>query len=155
ISRYRFLGTLGIAAMIGAMYLLSTVTPSTSQWTVSAYTVILGAGLGMTFPLTLSVVQVALPQRVVGVATSQVQFWRNLGGTVGTAVMGSILARQLTPSIQARITALHLPPQFKLPSLSTGSPQAALDPANLARTRASLPAQAQPLFDQVVHAIRL
>jgi EmrB/QacA subfamily drug resistance transporter len=155
ISRYRFLGTLGIAAMIGAMWLLSTVTPSTSQWTVSAYTVLLGAGLGMTFPLTLSVVQVALPQRVVGVATSQVQFWRNLGGTVGTAVMGSILAAQLTPAIQTRIAALHLPPQFRVPSLSTGSPQAALDPANLARTRASLPAQVQPLFDQMVHAIRL
>jgi MFS family permease len=155
IRYYRVLGTVGIGAMIVAMWLLTGVTAGTSQWTVAAYSVILGAGLGLTFPLTLAVVQVALPQRVVGVATSQVQFWRNLGGTVGTAVLGSILSRQLTPDIQARITALHLPRQFSLPSTSASSPQAALDPKNLAQTRASLPTQFQPLFDQVVHAMRL
>lgn len=155
IRRYRFLGTLGVAAMISALWLLSTVTTSTSQWTVAAYTVLLGAGLGTTFPLTLSVVQVALPQRVVGVATAQVQFWRNLGGTVGTAVLGSILARQLTTAIAGRVAAVHLPPQVRLPSTSGGSPQAALDPARLAQARAALPAPAQPLFDQVVHAMRL
>ncbi|MBO0681545.1 MAG: MFS transporter [Candidatus Dormibacteraeota bacterium] len=155
IRRYRFLGTLGVAAMISAVWLLSTVTTSTSQWTVAAYTVLLGAGLGTTFPLTMSVVQVALSQRVVGVATSQVQFWRNLGGTVGTAVLGSILARQLTSAIGSRVAAVHLPPQVKLPTASGGSPQAALDPARLAQARAALPAPAQPLFDQVVHAMRL
>lgn len=155
IRYYRVLGTVGIGAMIVAMWLLTGVTAGTSQWTVAAYSVILGAGLGLTFPLTLAVVQVALPQRVVGVATSQVQFWRNLGGTVGTAVLGSILSRQLTPDIQARIAALNLPPRFSLPSTSASSPQAALDPKNLAQTRASLPTQFQPLFDQVVHAMRL
>ena len=154
IRYYRVLGTVGVGAMIGAMWLLTGVTPNTSQWTVAAYSVILGAGLGLTFPLTLSVVQVALPQRVVGVATSQVQFWRNLGGTVGTAVLGSILSRQLAPDIQARVAALHLPAQFSLPSSSGSTPQAALDPNNLAHTRASLPAQFQPLFDNVVHAMR-
>jgi len=154
IRYYRVLGTLGVAAMIGAMWLLTGVTPNTSQWTVAAYSVLLGAGLGLTFPLTLSVVQVALPQRVVGVATSQIQFWRNLGGTVGTAVLGSILSRQLAPDIQARVAALHLPAQFSLPSSSGSTPQAALDPNNLAHTRASLPAQFQPLFDNVIHAMR-
>jgi EmrB/QacA subfamily drug resistance transporter len=155
IRYYRVLGTVGIGAMIVAMWLLTGVTAGTSQWTVAAYSVILGAGLGLTFPLTLAVVQVALPQRVVGVATSQVQFWRNLGGTVGTAVLGSILSRQLTPDIQARIAALNLPARFSLPSSSGSSPQAALDPKHLAQTRASYPAQAQPLYDNVVHAMRL
>ena len=154
IRYYRVLGTLGVGAMIVAMWLLAGVTPNTSQWTVAAYSIILGGGLGLTFPLTLSVVQVALPQRVVGVATSQIQFWRNLGGTVGTAVLGSILSRQLAPDIQARLAALHLPPRFSLSASSSSSPQAALDPKNLAQTRASLPAQFQPVFDNVVHAMR-
>ena len=154
IRYYRVLGTLGVGAMIVAMWLLTGVTPNTSQWTVAGYSIILGGGLGLTFPLTLSVVQVALPQRVVGVATSQIQFWRNLGGTVGTAVLGSILSRQLGPAIQARVAALHLPSRFSLPSSSASSPQAALDPKNLAQTRDSLPAQFQPLFDNVVHAMR-
>jgi EmrB/QacA subfamily drug resistance transporter len=155
IRYYRFLGTLGVTAMIVAMLLLSRVTPDTSQWSVAAYIVVLGAGLGMTFPLTISVVQAALPQRVVGVATSQIQFWRNLGGTVGTAVLGSILSRQLSADIQTRIAALHLPPQFTAAASTSGaSPQAALDPKHLAQVRSSLPQQLQPLYDQMVHAMR-
>ena len=155
IKYYRIIGVLGIAAMILGMLLLTTVTPSTSQWTVAAYTVILGGGLGLTFPLSISVVQVALPQEVVGVATSQMQFWRNLGGVVGTAVLGSILANRLTTHIQSQVAALHLPPEFLRGVPSGGSPQSILDPNNLAHIRASLVPAARPVFDQVIHAIRL
>src|SRR5207237_10207586 len=91
---YRFLGTLGLGAMILAMWLLTRVEPGTGQWSVAARIVLLGAGLGMTFPLTISVVQVALPREVVGVATSQIQFWRHLGGNVGTAVVGEQSVRR-------------------------------------------------------------
>src|SRR5205823_5668455 len=131
------------------------VGPGTSEWSVGGRIVLLGAGLGMTFPLTIAVVQAALPRQVVGVATSQIQFWRNLGGTVGTAVLGSILARELPGDIKARVSALHLPPQFALPSGSASNPRATLDPANVAHLRATLPPEVQPLFDQVVHAMRL
>ena len=155
IRYYRIIGVVGIAAMILGMLLLSTVTPSTSQWTVAAYTVILGGGLGLTFPLSISVVQVALPQEVVGVATSQMQFWRNLGGVVGTAVLGSILANRLTTHIQGQVAALHLPPEFLRGVPTGGSPQSILDPNNLAHIRAGLAPAARPVFDQVIHAIRL
>ena len=153
IKFYRIIGVLGIAGMILGMLLLTTVTTSTSQWTVAAYTVIMGGGLGLTFPLSISVVQVALPQQVVGVATSQMQFWRNLGGVVGTGVLGSILANRLTTHIQSQLAALRLPPQFRIPS--GGSPQSILDPNNLAHIRAGLAPAARPVFDQVIHAIRL
>jgi EmrB/QacA subfamily drug resistance transporter len=155
IKYYRIIGVLGIAAMILATLLLTTVTPSTSQWTVAAYTVILGGGLGLTFPLSISVVQVALPQEVVGVATSQMQFWRNLGGVVGTAVLGSILANRLTTHIQSQVAALNLPPALLRGVPIGGSPQAILDPSNLAHIRAGLAPAARPVFDQVIHAIRV
>jgi len=155
IKYYRIIGVLGIAGMILGMLLLTTVTPSTSQWTVAAYTVILGGGLGLTFPLSISVVQVALPQQVVGVATSQMQFWRNLGGVVGTAVLGSILANRLTTHIQSQVAALHLPPQLLGGVPIGGSPQSVLDPNNLAHIRAALAPAARPVFDQVIYAIRL
>jgi MFS family permease len=155
IRYYRFLVTVGVATMIGGMLLLTQVDVHTSQWVIARDIIIVGAGLGMTFPVTIAAVQSALPQRIVGVATSQVQFWRNLGGTVGTAVLGSILARQLPGAIQAQVEALHLPPQFRLPAGTNGSnPQSLFDPAHLAQARASLPAQFAPLFDQVVTAIR-
>jgi hypothetical protein len=57
--------------------------------------VIIGAGLGVTFPLTLVVVQAGLPHQLIGVGTSQLTFWRSLGGTIGTAILGSILTNRL------------------------------------------------------------
>ena len=49
----------------------------------------------MTFPLTIAVVQAGLPHQLVGVATSQITFWRSLGGSIGTAILGSILTNRL------------------------------------------------------------
>jgi len=50
----------------------------------------------VTFPLTLVVVQAGLPHQLVGVATSQITFWRSLGGTIGTAVLGAVLTNHLS-----------------------------------------------------------
>jgi EmrB/QacA subfamily drug resistance transporter len=158
IRRYRFIGTAGILLMIAGMLLLTQVDPSTSPWRVALDIVVIGAGLGMTFPLTIVAVQSALPREFLGVATSQVQFWRNLGGTIGSAILGSILARQLLPNIDARVAALSLPPQVKqsLPLGAGGSsPQQLFDPARLAHVRASLPPQLAAMFDQVMNASRL
>jgi EmrB/QacA subfamily drug resistance transporter len=158
IRRYRFIGTAGILLMIAGMLLLTQVDPSTSPWRVALDIVVIGAGLGMTFPLTIVAVQSALPREFLGVATSQVQFWRNLGGTIGSAILGSILARQLLPNIDARVAALSLPPQVKqsLPLGAGGSsPQQLFDPARLAQVRASLPPQVAAMFDQVMNASRL
>ena len=156
VKRYRFIGTAGVGIMILGMVLLSRVGVATPTWQVAANIVIIGAGLGLTFPLTLVAVQSALPREFLGVASSQVQFWRNLGGTIGSAVLGSILANRLPAAIATQIAALHLPPGFRQPGAGGGtSPQQIFDPAHLAALRAQVPPQAAPLFDQVIHAIRV
>jgi len=154
IRHYRFLGTFGVILMIVGMYLLSQAGVHTPAWQVTRDIVIIGAGLGVTFPLTLVAVQSALPREVMGVATSQIQFWRNLGGTVGTAILGSVLSKRLPQAISDQVAALHLPAQFKLPAGSSSSPQALFDTARLAAERASLPAAARPLFDEVLVATK-
>jgi hypothetical protein len=141
--------------MIAGMVLLSRVGVSTPTWQVAANIVIIGAGLGLTFPLTLVAVQSALPREFLGVASSQIQFWRNLGGTIGSAVLGSILANRLPGAIADQVAALHLPPGFRLSGGSGGSPQQLFDPAHLAALRAQVPAPLAPLFDQVIHATRV
>src|SRR5467141_454084 len=111
IKYYRFLGTIGVAVMIFGMWLLSQVTPSTAEWRVVADLVVVGLGIGTTFPLYLTAVQTALPRQYLGVASSQIQFWRNLGGTVGSAILGAVLANRLPDYLATRVAALHLPPQ--------------------------------------------
>ena len=158
IRYYRFLGTAGIIAMLLGMWLLSQVTVTTSRFEVVRDIVLVGAGLGTTFPLYLTAVQTALPRNFLGVASSQIQFWRQIGGTIGTAVLGSVLAQRLPAHIQAQVANLNLPAQF-LRSVSGGgtNPQTLFDPAQIAIRRAQASAlgpQGATIFDQVLHAIR-
>ena len=155
IKHYHYLGTIGAALMMVGIYIVAQTTPSTSQATLTAAIIIVGAGLGITFPLYINAVQSALPMRYLGVGTSQIQFWRNIGGTVSSAVLGSLLAQRLPGAIQDQVAKLHLPAGFRLPtSASSNNPNALLDPAKIAEAKAKLPPQVVPLFDQVMHAIR-
>ena len=132
IKYYRYLGTLGVAVMIFGMYLLAQVKPTSAEWQVVAALVVVGLGIGTTFPLYLTAVQVALPPRFLGVASSQIQFWRNLGGTVGSAILGAVLANRLPDYLKVRVADLHLPTQV-LNSLPAGNANAILQPGLLAK----------------------
>lgn len=133
IKYYRFLGTIGVAVMIFGMWLLSQVVPGTAQWRVVADLVVVGLGIGTTFPLYLTAVQTALPRKYLGVASSQIQFWRNLGGTVGSAILGAVLANRLPSYLTARVTDLNLPAQVVAGLPKGGSANSILDPTLLAK----------------------
>jgi EmrB/QacA subfamily drug resistance transporter len=159
IRYYRFLGTGGIVVMLVGMWLLSQVTVTTSRLEVVRDIVLVGAGLGATFPLYLTAVQTALPRNFLGVASSQIQFWRQIGGTIGTAVLGSVLAQRLPVHVQEQVASLHLPSQIASQFVSGGgsNPQTLFDPAQIAARRAqagALGPQGAAIFDQVLHAIR-
>ncbi|HXL78627.1 MAG TPA: MDR family MFS transporter [Candidatus Eisenbacteria bacterium] len=137
IKYYRYLGTLGVVVMIGGMYLLSLITPGLPEWRVVAALIVVGLGIGVTFPLYLTAVQVALPPKHLGVASSQIQFWRNLGGTVGSSILGAVLANRLPGYLNTRVGALHLPPQV-LSHLPSGGANSILQPGALAQLPASV-----------------
>ena len=150
IKYYRFLGTLGVAVMIVGMYLLSGITPSTPEWHVVADLIVVGLGIGTTFPLYLTAVQVALPRKHMGVASSQIQFWRNLGGTVGSSILGAVLANRLPDYLKIRITDLHLPAQLHLPS---GGANSILQPGALAQLPAPVAAAIRLALADTLHDI--
>ena len=144
IKYYRFLGTFGVLVMIAGMWQLSQIVVSTPEWRVVADLIVVGLGLGVTFPLYLTVVQTALPREFMGVASSQIQFWRNLGGTVGSAILGAVLANRLPGYLGTRVADLHLPSQVVNSLPKGGSANSILDPTLLAKLPVAF-----------VHAIRL
>jgi MFS family permease len=155
IKRYHFLGTFGLILVMVGIYLVSQTTTATPQWRVTIAIILVGLGLGTTFPLYINAVQSALPQRYLGVGTSQIQFWRNVGGTVSSAVLGTILAQRLPGAIHDQLAKVTLPPGFKVPaSLAGSNPNALLNPAAIAAAKAKVPAAIAPLFDQIIHAVR-
>jgi hypothetical protein len=130
--------------MIFGMWLMSQITPSTPEWHVVANLIVVGLGLGVTFPLYLTAVQVALPRQFLGVASSQIQFWRNLGGTVGSAILGAVLSNRLPGYMTTRLSESGVPPQVLHNIPNTGNANAILDPSLVSK-----------LPGPVLHAIRL
>ncbi len=95
IRGYKWLGAGALAVMVLGLALLTRVAVGSSPLEVTRDIIVIGAGLGVTFPLTFIVIQAGLPHHLIGVGTSQLTFWRSLGGTIGTAVLGSILVNRL------------------------------------------------------------
>src|SRR5204863_8335900 len=153
-DRYRLVGTVEILLMMSGLWLLGQVTVDTKEIEIVRDLLLVGAGLGATFPLYINASQGAVPRQYLGVVSSQIQFWRNIGGTIGVAILGAVLSHDLPKKIQENIAALNLPPAL-LSSLPTGaSPQAIFDPAKIAALRASVPPDFQPVVDQILNAVR-
>jgi hypothetical protein len=94
-DRYRFVSTASLAVLAVGLFLLSRVTPSSTQGEVVRDLVIVGLGFGGNQPIYQNAVMSAVPHRFVGVASSQFQFWRALGQTMGVTILGAILASQV------------------------------------------------------------
>jgi len=69
------------------------------------FMVLLGLGLGFNFQPVILAVQNAVNPREMGVATSSVTFFRQMGGTIGVAVFLSILFTRLATEIPKQIIA--------------------------------------------------
>ena len=154
ITRYRYLGTVGMTVMVAGLYLLSEVGVGSAETDVVRDLVLIGIGMGVAMPLYLNATQSALPKEYIGVSTSQIQFWRNIGSTIGVATLGAVLSHELPGKIQSQIAALNLPPQALQALPQGGDPESIFDPARIAALRAAAPAQFQPVIDQILLAVR-
>jgi EmrB/QacA subfamily drug resistance transporter len=90
-GKYKWIAVSGMALAALGMYLFSQMSVDTGYWTVVRNMVIMGVGLGVSFPIFTVVVQAAFEPRYLGVATASVQMFRTVGATVGTALMGGLL----------------------------------------------------------------
>lgn len=104
-GRYKVFPLVGIALMVTALLSLSFVVGAdTPYWQLVPFMVLLGLGLGFNFQPVILAVQNAVSPREMGVATSSVTFFRQMGGTIGTAAFLSILFTRLPQDIEQRVT---------------------------------------------------
>ncbi len=71
--------------------LLSTMSADTPYYKVIFYMIVLGLGVGINMPITNTNIQNSVPLRQISSATSTVQFIRNIGSTIGSAIYGTIM----------------------------------------------------------------
>ncbi len=62
---------------------------------------LVGSGMGLVMITQLIAVQSSVARDRLGIATSTAQFFRSIGGAVGVAIMGAVMARGMTAQISA------------------------------------------------------
>jgi EmrB/QacA subfamily drug resistance transporter len=96
---YRWPVLAGMVCLTLAFYLMSEMTPGTSRGALAWTMALAGVAMGLVMVPLLIAVQNAVPKRDLGAATSATTFFRSIGGAVGIAVMGAVLAHQLGSQI--------------------------------------------------------
>lgn len=137
-GRYRPFLILGGVVMVAGYLLLANLSYGDTQWHLTLAMIVIGLGLGLSMQVYTLVVQNAVSRRELGTATAAIQFFRNIGSTVGTAVLGTVMTASMSTAIPEKIAAL--PPEQLAALQSTGGEvdtstleNAVLDPSALAK----------------------
>jgi EmrB/QacA subfamily drug resistance transporter len=134
VGRYKWLMVGGGVLMVIGGYLLTRLTADISDWTLWAYMLILGFGIGPSLAGFTVVIQNLVPLKSLGVATSTLTFSRQIGASVGLAVAGTVFSTQFANRLPKTLAA-HGVPEQAIPQLvnlsgllqNVGNGQAILD----------------------------
>jgi EmrB/QacA subfamily drug resistance transporter len=92
---YKRFPIIGTVVMTIGIFLMSTLTATTPFWQLSIYSILVGAGLGLSMQTIVIALQNSVDYKDMGVATSSNTFFRSLGSVFGTALFGAILTNRL------------------------------------------------------------
>ena len=124
-GRYKAIIVVGLALVGAGEWLLTRLDADATQTQLTLAMVVVGAGIGLALQQLLLVVQNDAAQRDLGVATASSQFFRNVGATVGVAILGTVMNSGLRESIAARL------PQDTERAAGGIDPGSVLDPSTL------------------------
>jgi hypothetical protein len=120
--------------LLGTLLLLSVVLPLVGSNFVLRNGVILvggfisGMGFGFSTSAMLIAVQISVPWSERGISTASVQFFRNMGNTIGASILGAVLTATLAP-VLASDRLQQLVAQMPANALAEGA-DPALGPVN-------------------------
>jgi EmrB/QacA subfamily drug resistance transporter len=104
-GRYKIYPVLGSALSALGMWLLSRLEVDTPRLQYSIWMAILGAGIGMVMPVLVLAVQNSVRPADLGTATSANNYFRQIGGSVGAAIFGTLFAHRLSDALADRLPA--------------------------------------------------
>lgn len=141
-GRYKIYPILGAAVVTVSLLLLAQLDNQSPYWFAGLAMFVMGAGLGLTMQVLVTVVQNSVDRSDIGVATSSVAFFRQMGGSFGTALFGAILSSRL---------AVHLSDALSAGAVPTGSGNV----DSLVNDVEAIQALPEPLHDLVTGAFSL
>ncbi|WP_409251051.1 MDR family MFS transporter [Bacillus sp. SCS-153A] len=160
-GRYKLIALLGLFIMGSGLALLSIMDTDTTNMTAVINMIIVGSGLGLSFPVFTLTVQNAVQHQYLGVATAASQLFRQIGGTVGVAVMGTVMNNSMASKMNQELSSLKentniesLPPESAAQLQSLQSPQSLMNGEKLQEIQASLPPEMQEAFGKMIEIVR-
>ncbi|EPD67502.1 MFS transporter [Streptomyces sp. HGB0020] len=102
-GRYKIYPVLGSAVSVLGMWLLSRLDIDTPRLHYSIWMAVLGAGIGMVMPVLVLAVQNSVRPADLGTATSANNYFRQIGGSVGAAIFGTLFAHRLTDALEEQL----------------------------------------------------
>jgi EmrB/QacA subfamily drug resistance transporter len=115
LGRYKPLMLISLVVLgLGFTIMGFTLRPDSTQAEVTLKMVVVGLGLGPSIPLYTLAIQNAVSPQAIGVATSMSTFFRQMGSTVGIAIIGSLFATSLSEAMTSRMieATRGLPPEM-------------------------------------------
>lgn len=156
-GKYKRYAMIGLPVMIAGMVLMAFMN---SVWMAVLAMIVFGFGLGLGMPVFSLTVQNAVRPDQLGVVTASNQLFRNMGGTIGIAVMGTIMATSLKNQLTDKMAAgggealAKIDPAVQEQMSAFLNPQKLLDQPAIAQMHDSLPADIVPLFDKLIETMR-
>jgi len=154
-GRYKWLTVASLLITALGLYLMTNLKTDTDLPVLWFWMFVTGVGIGPSLAVFTIIIQNAVPFDRLGVATGNLTFFRQIGGSVGLAIVGTVFGQAITDDLPRSLVANGIPPEFA--SQGTGSfdlNQFTGAGVNLHDLLASLlPPAAQPFIDNIIKAI--
>ena len=111
-GRYKWLlaGAMSIATF--GILLMTQLHADTSVTTMWAWLAIMGLGIGPSMAVFTIIVQNAVPIRTMGVATSALTFFRQIGGSIGLAIAGTVFGSSIISGLAPAMVKAGVPAEI-------------------------------------------
>jgi EmrB/QacA subfamily drug resistance transporter len=156
-GRYKILIFGSLVLLAFGLWLLTNLRVDTDRPLLWLWMLIVGVGIGPSFAVFTLVVQNSVNPDRIGVATSSLTFFQQIGGTVGLTLAGTVLASRLVTEVPSQLLAAGVPAQV-VAGFTQGGGADITGTGDLGqRILASLPpdqqAAIQPLIPAIVQGI--
>jgi len=108
-GRYKWMTVGAMLLSVVGLFLMTGIRADTPVTTVWLWMFIAGLGIGPSFAVFTIIVQSAVAPRMLGAATSSLTFFRQVGGSVGLAIAGTIFGSSFTEEIPRQLGAQGVP----------------------------------------------
>ena len=126
-GRYRVFPTLGTAFMAVGFFWLTFLTADKPLIWIMVGMLLIGLGLGQLMQTLTIAAQNSVGPRDIGVATSSSTFFRQIGGTLGTAILFSVLFTRIPQTIADAFASTSVKDGI---AAAVADPKVLADPAN-------------------------